>query len=354
MRVRIGPRWVGDGEPCLVVAEVGSNHNGDLALAKRLVDAAAEAGADAVKFQCFRADRLYSRLAGTIDEERVGASIHAALAALEMPETWKEPLASRCAERGVIFLSTPFDEESADALDPFVPAFKIASYEVNHVPLLRHVAAKGKPVLLSTGGAYLEEVADAISVLRGGGCDEVIVLHCTAEYPAPEEALNLAAIRTMREALGVPVGLSDHSLDPVIPPAVAAAMGAPVIEKHLTLGRSLPGPDHAFAVEPEEFAATVRAVRAVERMLGTGEKRPQPAEERRRAFGRRAVFATRHIAAGERFSRENTGILRQGAFGRGLSPARWEAIIGTPSRRAVAAGHPVTEDDVARGALRGD
>ncbi|MBI4789813.1 MAG: N-acetylneuraminate synthase family protein [Chloroflexi bacterium] len=362
MKIKIGGRWVGESEPCFIVAEAGSNHNGDLEIAKRLVDVAVKAGADAVKFQTFRAHALYSPKAGTIDAKRIGAPIYQALAKLEMPYSWIPALADYCRRQGIVFLSSPFDEESADLLAPYVPAFKVASYEISHIPLIKHIAAKNLPIILSTGTADLEEVAEAVNTIRQAGLREIVLLQCTAEYPAPIESLNLLALVTMRERFQLLTGLSDHSRDPVLAPTAAVTLGATIIEKHFTLSNSLPGPDHEFALEPDELATMVNRIRQTELALGTGIKQRQPVESKRTEFGRRCIFASQEIRPGDTFTKSNTAVLRCGELTAGLHPRYLDNILGTRAARQIAQGVPVYPQDVqesvtlslAAGDLHGD
>lgn len=342
----LGTRRVGPGEPCFVIAEAGSNHNGDLSTAFALIDVAADAGADAVKFQMFRSAALYPPNAGAIDLKRVGAPIHAALASLELPVAWLGPLRERADTRGIDLLMSVFDETSADAARPYVRAFKIASYELTHHPLLRHIARIGLPVIMSTGAAVLGEVADAVAVLRAAGSENFVLLQCTAEYPAPVHALDLQVIRTMRERFGVATGLSDHSRDPVVAPLVAIGLGACVIEKHFTLSNRMPGPDHEFALEPAELKSMIERVRLAERALGTGTKDVNPVEVRRRAFGRRTIFSTEAIRKGERFSAQNVAVLRCGEHPPGLPPNALEQVFAATSARAIEAYRPLQEEDL--------
>lgn len=332
---------------CYVIAEAGSNHNGDLGKALALVDAAADAGADAVKFQLFRADRLYPRGAGTADYLRDERDIVDIVGDLELPSEWLPTLAEHASRRGVDFLVTPFDEASADAIDPYVRMFKLASYELTHHPLLRHVATKGKPLIMSTGASELDEVAEAVDVARAAGATTITLLQCTAAYPAELAALNIGAIPQLRERFGLDVGLSDHSADPVIAPVAAVALGATVIEKHVTLDRSLPGPDHRFAIEPDELRVLVAAVRATELALGTGTKAVQPAEEELRSFARRSIFALRDIEEGETLDVSAIGILRSGKLGYGLHPRDLDRLLGRRASRPIVAHALISEDDVA-------
>ncbi len=345
--IEINGRSIGPGRPVFVVAEAGSNHNGNLAMALALVDAAAAAGADAVKFQTFNASRLYPRGAGTSDYLGSATPIYEIIEAMEMPSGWLPTLRERARDHGLAFISSPFHEEAVEVLAPFVDAYKIASYELTHLPLIAKVAATGKPVLLSTGAATLEEVRAGVEALRAHGCESLVVLQCTAAYPAPPTAANVRALVTMRDALDVLTGLSDHTRDPTAAPMAAAALGAVVIEKHFTLDNDLPGPDHAFAVEPAELERLVTAVRRAEAVLGTGTKEVLPVEEELRLFARRSVFATRPIRRGEPFSRTNVDVLRNGKLAPGLAPDRLEHVLRCTAARDVAPESALCDDDLA-------
>jgi len=335
--VAIGGRTLTEGGRVYVIAEAGSNHNRNFDHATRLIDVAAEAGADAVKFQVFSADRLYAHSAGSSDYLGVDRSIYDIIRDLEMPLEWIPRLAEHAARAGVHFLATPFDEGMVEALDPYVPAFKIASYEMTHHDLVRCAARKQKPLLLSTGAAALAEVGEAVAAVREAGNDQLVLLQCTAKYPTPVSGLNLRALDTLRNEFQTLVGLSDHSREPLIGPIAAAALGAVVIEKHFTLSNKLPGPDHAFAVEPSELAEMVDGIRRVTAALGTGFKEPQPEEAELRAFARRSIFATRPIAPGERLTAANVAVLRCGKLGYGLHPKNYAAILGRTAGRPIAA-----------------
>lgn len=344
---QIGGRQVGDGHPCFVIAEAGSNHNGSLEQACRLIDVAADAGADAVKFQVFRADRLYPRTAGFSDYLKVSTPIFDIISSLEMPLEWIPRLAERAAERGLLFLASAFDEASVDALDPYVSAYKVASYEMTHYPLLRYVAGKGKPVIVSTGASNLDEVAEMVAEMGRIGHAGLALMQCTAAYPAPLESINVRAIATMKAQFGVPVGLSDHSQDAVIGPAAACAVGANLLEKHFTLSTLLPGPDHRFAVEPDGLRQMIQTVRAVEASLGTGEKIPHAVEGELRAFARRSIFTLRPVAAGEALTSENVAVLRCGKLAAGLAPRDLPSVIGTRAVRALEGEYAIQAGDFA-------
>ncbi|MBI4589777.1 MAG: N-acetylneuraminate synthase [Candidatus Rokubacteria bacterium] len=334
----LGARIIAEGAPVFIVAEAGVNHNGDLALAKRLVDVAAEAGADGVKFQTFRSEALVSRAApkAAYQQAATGADEgqREMLARLELTPDQYAEIREHCARRRILFFSTPFDEASADALEALgVPLFKLPSGEITNLPLLRHVAAKGKPIILSTGMSTLAEVAEAVAAIRAAGDPPLALLHCVSAYPAPPAEMNLRAMDTLRDRFGYPVGLSDHTLG--IEVAVAAvARGAVIVEKHFTLDRQLPGPDHPASLEPGELAALIRAIRSVEAALGDGEKRPMPSETDARRVARKSLVAGGPIRAGERLTPSRVRIKRPGT---GISPADLPRALGRTVRRDLAA-----------------
>ncbi len=349
MRIKVGERWIGTGEPCYVIAEAGSNHNGNLEQALALIDAAAESGADAVKFQGFRARTLYPRTAGTSDYLKDKRPIYDIIEAMELSPAWLPTLANHCTERNVHFLCTPFDEEWVELLDPYVPAFKLASYEMSHLPLARAVLSRGKPVFASTGAHTIDEVGPLIAVASEVGNTSLVVLQCTAAYPTPPHAVNARAIVTLREATGHLVGLSDHSRDPVIAPVVAVALGACVIEKHFTLSNRMPGPDQRFAVEPHELKRLVESVRQAEAVLGTGVKKVLAVEEELRQFALRSVFSVRAMRTGETFSADNLRVLRNGANAAGLPPSAYPRLLGRRAATDIPADVPLTLAMVAAG-----
>ncbi len=344
-KVPIAGRCISDGQPCFIIAEAGSNHNGNFEQAKKLIDVAAAAGADAVKFQVFRASKLYPKSAGVADYLSSTKPIYETIAEMEMPYEWVPKLTEYCQEKGLLFLSSVFDEESADRIDPYVSAFKIASYEMTHLPLIRYVAAKGKPVIISTGTANFDEVGETVEEFKKTGNDQLILMQCTAAYHAPLESLNVRAIQTMKGAFGVPCGLSDHSRDPLVGPLAAVAVGANLIEKHFTLSNELPGPDHRFALEPVELRAMIEKVRQVEQALGSGEKVVSPWEEELRAFARRSIFAVRDIRNGEMFSEANIAVLRCGNLPFGLSPKEYPSLLGRTAQRNIKRDSPIRSGD---------
>jgi N-acetylneuraminate synthase len=313
----------------------------------RLIDVAVEAGADAVKFQLFRASKLYPKNAGQSDYLKLDESIYDIMSAMEMPYEWLPELAEHCRQSEIIFLASAFDQESVDQLDPYVSAYKIASYEMTHLPLVRYIAGKGKPVIISTGTASLEEVAETVEVFFETGNRDLMLMQCTASYPAPVESLNLRAITTLRDAFQVPVGFSDHSLSPVVGPLAAVVLGTDLVEKHFTLSTQLPGPDHAFSLEPDELTLMIRSIREVELSLGSGVKETQPVEEELRGFARRSVFAIKDISAGDSLTPNNIDVLRSGNLDPGLAPKYYDEILGNKANRDIQAGSAIQREDYA-------
>jgi N-acetylneuraminate synthase/N,N'-diacetyllegionaminate synthase len=346
MKINVGHHVLGAGAPAFIIAEAGVNHNGNVDLARRLVDAAADAGASAVKFQTFDPKALAAATAPHAEYQRLragGVSQHEMLARLVLPREVHVELKARAESRALGFLSSPFDESSADFLvDIGVAALKIPSGEVTNHPFLKHVARTGLPLLVSTGMCMLDEVEGAVATIRSAGTPPLALLHCVSSYPADPGDANLRAMATLRTRFGVPVGWSDHTTGVDVSVA-AAALGAELIEKHLTLDRSLPGPDHAASLEPSEFARLVVGVRAAEAALGDGQKRPRPAEIPIAAVSRKSLHWRISPSVGERVRVEHLIALRPGT---GLSPTRLDAIVGCVVCRAVEAGVAVDEADL--------
>jgi N,N'-diacetyllegionaminate synthase len=323
-----------------IIAEAGVNHNGDIELAKQLIDAAAEAGADLVKFQTFNADRLVTRTAQKADYQNKSTdskeSQHEMLRRLELTAEMHIELIEHCATRNIGFFSTGFDIESIDLLVSLgQDHFKVPSGEITNLPYLRHIGRLGKAVILSTGMATMGEIEAAIEVLEQAGTarENITVLHCTTEYPTPMAEVNLRAMQSIHIAFGVKIGYSDHTSG--IEVAIAAvALGARVIEKHFTLDRNLPGPDHKASLEPQELKAMVTAIRNIEIALGDGIKRLTPSEARNKPVARKSLVASQTIKAGEIFSEQNITSKRPGT---GISPMRWDEIIGRTALRDFAA-----------------
>ncbi len=315
----------------LVIAEAGVNHNGDLALAHRLVAAAADAGADVVKFQTFSAAHLATSRAPKADYQALAAdreeSQYDMLVRLALTREMHVSLMAHCAARGIGFFSTAFDEPSLDMLiDLDLAYFKVSSGEITNLLLLRKLGRLGKPLIVSTGMADMEEIGAALHVLQEAGSPRgnITLLHCTTAYPAPMADVNLRAMLALRDTFGVTVGYSDHTVGTEI--AIAAtALGASVIEKHFTMDRTLPGPDHRASLEPDELRAMVTAIRHVERAMGDGIKRPSPSEIVNKAAARKSLVACRPIRAGEVFDASNVTAKRPGT---GLSPMKWDHVTG--------------------------
>ena len=334
----VGERRIGAGARTFVVAEAGVNHNGDVALGLALIDAAADAGADAVKFQTFRTDALVSRAAPKagyqVETTGAGESQRDMLARLELSHEAHARLQERCAKRGVVFFSAPFDEASADALQRLgTPLIKIPSGEITNLPFLRHVARMGRPMIVSTGMSTLDEVAAAVAAIRESGDPPIALLQCVSAYPAPPADMNLRAMDTLRERFGVPVGLSDHTLGLEVALA-AVARGAAVVEKHLTLDKAMRGPDHRASLDPGEMATLVRGIRTIESALGDGDKRPTASELDTRRVARKSLVAARALRAGERLTEDAVAVKRPGT---GIPPAELSRAVGRRLRRDVAA-----------------
>jgi len=342
----IGDRAIGPDEPTFVIAEAGSNHNGDLETAKELIDVAVDAGADAVKFQTFRAEDMYVEDSGEAEYLDDHRSIYQIIEDMEMPYEWIPKLHEYCRERDVYFMSTPFDERSADELEEYVPAFKIASYTMSHHPFLEHVAEKGKPMVMSTGAHELSEVRESVNVFENLGVEDFVILQCVAAYPTPLESINVRVVETLREEFGVPVGLSDHTLDPVTAPSAAVALGASVVEKHFTLDKSMEGPDHQFALEPDQLREMIDAIRKTESVLGDRTKEVLDVEGELHDIARRRIHAARDLEAGETITEENVAILRSGKRGNGLEPKFYDEILGATVTTKITKDAGITWDDV--------
>jgi len=335
----IGGRRLGTDSECFVIAEAGVNHNGDLALAHQLVDVAADAAADAVKFQTFTPERLVAPDAHMAPYQIANVGLEqpqiAMLRRLVLPLDGYRQLRDHTHERGLVFLSTPFDAESADLLESLeVAAFKVPSGELTNLPFLAYLAGKRRPLLISTGMSRLSEVAEAVEVVRANGDPPQALLHCVSDYPAKARDCNLRAMATMRSLFGVPVGWSDHSQGLHVGIA-AAALGAALVEKHFTLDRALPGPDHRASLEPPELREFVRAVREVRAALGDGIKRPVLAEQACITATRRSVHAARDLPQGHVLAVTDLVYLRPG---NGIPPSRSDDVIGRRLKASVSAG----------------
>lgn len=339
----IGGRAVGGEHPTWVIAEIGANHNRDWGTALELIDAAAAAGADAVKFQTYSGDRIYSRKTPTFDYLQTDEPPAELLERISLPREWQAPLADHAASRGVQFFSSPFDAEAVVELAEIgVPALKIASFEIVDLPLIEVAGATGLPLIVSTGMAVLGEVEDALEAARRGGAEAVGLMQTTSVYPAPAERANLRAMETMRAAFGVPVGLSDHT-EGVAVPIAAAALGAAFVEKHFTLDRTMEGPDHPFALEPGELRTMVDGIRAAQSALGDGRKEGPSEEERHEMYtlARRSLILTRDLVAGTVLERDMITVKRPGF---GIKPKNLDLVLGRPLKTDAEADDILTWD----------
>jgi len=340
--IRILDRVIGSGEPCFVIAEAGVNHNGEFRLAKKMVDAAKKSGADAIKFQVFRAERVVTKTAekAAYQKKRTGkGSQYEMLKKLELSEEEFMKLAAHAKKKNIIFLASAFDEESVALLDELkVPAFKVPSGEITNFPLLRHIARKRKPIILSTGMSTLSEVAEALKMIKKEGVKEIALLHCVSDYPAKAEEMNLGAMQTLRCEFRLPVGLSDHTLDTTVPIA-AVALGANIIEKHFTLDRKLLGPDHRASLEPSEFGKMVARIREVEKALGNRIKKPTKSEEAIKKAVRKSIVARVNIPAGTVIAEHMLDFKRPGT---GLEPKCLKKVVGKRAKKHIKADELVT------------
>jgi len=327
----------------IIIAEAGVNHNGSIELAKILIDIAAEAGVDFVKFQTFKAETLVTQTADKAEYQKeitnTDESQFEMIKKLELDRKTHEELIDYCKIKDIQFLSTAFDQDSIELLAELnIPLFKIPSSEITNLPYLRYIGKMGKPIIMSTGMSTLDEVHNALNILIESGAkkDKITILHCNTEYPTPMEDVNLKAMLTIRDELGVKIGYSDHTLG--IEVAISAvAMGATVIEKHFTLDRTLPGPDHAASLEPDELKSMVTAIRNIENAMGGGIKKPSSSEIKNMPVIRKSIVAKKSIKKSEKFSEDNLTVKRPGT---GISPMEWDNVI------AKVANHDYEMDDL--------
>ncbi|MEH1796634.1 N-acetylneuraminate synthase [Nostoc sp.] len=345
-RIDVPGIQIGHEYPCFIIAEAGVNHNGSLDMAKHLIDQALEAGADAVKFQSFKSEKVVSSTAPKAEYQLQTTNPDESqldmIRTLELSVEAHRELQSYSQKQGILFISTPFDEESADILEELnVPLFKIPSGEITNWPFLQYVARKGKPLIVSTGMSYLSEVEEALRVIRQVGCEQLVLLHCVSSYPTNPTEANLRAMHSMATALQVPVGYSDHTTG--IEVALAAvALGACVIEKHFTLDKNLPGPDHKASLDPKELQALVKGVRTVECALGNGLKQPTESETNTRAIARRSLAVTCYVVEGTVLEPEMLTALRPAS---GISPTLQELVLGRKVTRSLQAGQLISWSD---------
>ena len=314
-----------------IIAEAGVNHNGSIDTAKKMIDVAADAGANFVKFQTFKAETLLTHSADKAEYQKSRTEKEETqfdmIKKLELDRNAHEELVTYCNQKNIQFLSTAFDHDSIDMLAQLdMPLYKIPSGEITNLPYLRHIGNMGKPIIMSTGMANLEEVRASLYILVESGAkkEKITILHCNTEYPTPMADVNLKAMLTIRDELGVKVGYSDHTLGIEVSVA-AVAMGATVIEKHFTLDRTLPGPDHVASLEPDELQAMVTAIRNIEKAMGDRVKKPSPSEMKNMSIARRSIVAKKPISKGELFSEKNLTVKRPG---KGVSPMEWDTYIG--------------------------
>jgi len=322
--------------PCYIIAEIGSNHNRNLDKAKELIDVAKEAGCNAVKFQSYTAGGIYSIYTPRISEmegrSKEGETPYELIKRIEMPVEWHPILKTYCDEVGITFCSTPFDEKMVDVLESIdVPFYKVASYEITHYPMLRKIAQTGKPVILSTGNSGLNDIERAINLLEKEGLHDYALLHCVSQYPARYEDINLKCLLTLETAFNCVAGFSDHTAD-YLSSVAAVAMGAAIIEKHITLNKKDPGPDHPFSLEPKELKEFVNAIRATELLLGSSVKRVRESEEENHRIGRRSIIAAEDIKTGDVITSEKIVIKRPAL---GLHPQFIDVVIGKKAKKDI-------------------
>lgn len=342
-KIKIGDRLIGEGEPTFIVAEIGVNHNGSVKMAKKLIDSAKEVGADAVKFQAFKAERIVTKYAEkavyqkeTTDPQK---SQYNMLKKLELSDAEMKELHGYARKRNILFLSSVFDEESVDLLDRLdVPAFKVASGEITDLPLLRYMARKKRSIILSTGLSTLEEIGEALGIFTVEGITDIVLLHCITSYPAKAEEANLKMMDVLKKKFGFPVGFSDHTLGTAIPIA-AVALGAVMIEKHFTLDKKLAGPDHRASLEPKEFEQMVQGIKNVECALGTGVRELTPEEEGIKKAARRSIVARVLIRKGTVIREDMLDCKRPGT---GLEPKYVHKVIGKKANKDIEADELIT------------
>ena len=331
-KIKIGGKWIGKGKPCFIIAEAGVNHNGDIDLAKKLIDIAKDAGVDAVKFQTFKTSHLVTKQTQMAEYQkknigRKGGQFEMMKKVELRYEDFNE-LKKYCDKKRIMFLSTPHETDAVEWLEPLVPVFKIGSGDLTNLPFLEILAKKKKPIILSTGMANLGEVEEAIETLRKNGCENIIVLHCTTSYPAHINDINLRAMQTLEHAFKLLAGYSDHTLGITIP-MVAVAMGAVMIEKHFTIDRTFCGPDHKASLEPNELKKMVKGIREIEKALGNGIKKPTNEEENIKKIVRKSIVARIDILKGSTITKDMLGIKRPGT---GLEPKYINEILGATAK----------------------
>ena len=343
---------IDDPNHTFIIAEAGSNwksgsYEEDLEQAKKLIKIASKAGADAVKFQTYKADTVYAYNAGNsnyLTEQGINKEINEIFEYLSMPYEMISELSQICNDEKIIFMSTPFSVEDAKQIDPFVSLHKIASFEINHVRLIEFLSKTEKPILISTGASTFGEIDFAVNLIKNNKNNEIGLLQCTSKYPAPIESLNLSAIPKMKERYNIPIGFSDHSVEPLIGPLTAVGLGATIIEKHFTLDKNLPGPDHSFAITPQELELMVKSIRQADKTKGNGKKIILNEEQELLLFAKRRIQAIKDIRKGDILKEGfNFEVLRPGNRIRGLEPRFLDKINGAKSTKDVLKGDGITE-----------
>ncbi len=346
--IRVGKQKIGEKHPCFIIAEAGVNHNGSLEIAKKLVDVAKISGADAVKFQTFKSEDVVTRNAESAEyaKKNLGKNLKQIdmMKSLELKYNDFTDLKRYCDKKNIIFLSTPHSFDAIDFLDELIPAYKFGSGDLTNIPALQHAAKKGKPMILGTGMATLQEVKDAVDAIKKTGNNQVVALHCTTNYPCPFEEVNMNAIKTMQKEIGCLVGYSDHTIGITVP-IIARTLGAVIIEKHFTLNRSLTGPDHKASLEPEELKKMVEEIRNVEKALGCFEKKPTVSEKEIMKNVRKGIVANKDIEKGTILKRDMLTFKRPEM---GLKPSEINKIIEKKSKKAIRKDEAIRLRDIAK------
>lgn len=335
-----------------IIAEAGSNwkcgsYEEDLKMAKQLIDVAFSAGANAVKFQTYRPETTYAKNAGKsnyLTESGISEDIESIFERHSMPYEMIPELYDYCKKIGIIFMSSPFSIEDAKEIDPYVQIHKVASFEINHIRLLEFLAKTGKPVIVSTGASTFDEIDFAVKLLKKNNCEKIALLQCTSKYPCPLEKLNLSTIPTIRNRYQLPVGFSDHSINPIIGPCMSIAYGATIIEKHFTINKKLSGPDHAFALNPEELSKMIQVIRNASKVIGSGKKEILDVEEELRRFATRSIQAIKKISSGDILQEgKNIEVLRPGKQPRGIEARFLFDIANKKATRDYNIGEGISE-----------
>lgn len=344
--LKIGRKQIGEKFPVFIIAEAGVNHNGSLAMAKKLVEAAKKAGADAVKFQTFKSEDLVTQSADMAQYQQKNTGKKESqllmLKKLKLKNQDFIVLKKYCDQKNIMFLSTAHTKDAINFLNPLMPAFKVASGDLTNIPFLQSVAKKKKPLIVSTGMANLEEIKEAVTAIKKTGNNKIILLHCTTNYPCPLEDVNLRAMLTLKKEFNIPVGYSDHTKGFWVS-AMAVAMGAEILEKHFTLDKNLPGPDHKASLEPKELKEMVCRVREVEKILGSGIKKPTESEKKIVLIVRKSIIAKRYILRGQKITKDMLVIKRPG---NGIEPKHFNKIIGKKAKKNIKKESLIRQDQL--------